>query len=199
MTSNIWKYNSYAGPPRELLQGGTRLLWGPGDRLILFSKLRIYCPIKPLVNFHKTHTHTHTLKKKKKQIKRLWLRLLGPSEIHMPLIGSPGPPQRYRLNPSLIGPVHMYIIIPYYSNRVGNNCVILLSFRRCPAITNYSCGILHIALIWRVAARRTIKWLFCEIGAILSGRFCYWLGVWRISISISIKMLRALGNNSCIW
>ena len=132
-------------------------------------------------------------------IKCLWLRLCVPSEIHMPLIGSPGPPQRYRLNPSLIGPVHMYIIIPYYSNRVGNNCVILLSFRRCPAITNYSCGILHIALIWRVAARRTIKWLFCEIGAILSGRFCYWLGVWRISISISIKMLRALGNNSCIW
>jgi len=30
-----------AGPPREILQGGTRLLWGSGDRLILLSKLRI--------------------------------------------------------------------------------------------------------------------------------------------------------------
>jgi len=30
------------GPPREILQGGTRLLWGPGDRLRLLSKLRIW-------------------------------------------------------------------------------------------------------------------------------------------------------------
>ena len=30
----------YTGPPREILQGETRLLWGPGDRLRLFSKLR---------------------------------------------------------------------------------------------------------------------------------------------------------------
>jgi hypothetical protein len=29
------------GPPREILQDGTRLLWGPGDRLRLLSKLRI--------------------------------------------------------------------------------------------------------------------------------------------------------------
>jgi hypothetical protein len=41
------------GPPREILQGGTRLLWGPGDRLRLPSKLRIWGSIKPLVNFHK--------------------------------------------------------------------------------------------------------------------------------------------------
>jgi hypothetical protein len=34
-------------------QGGTRLLSGPGDRLGLLSKLRIWSPIKPLVNFHK--------------------------------------------------------------------------------------------------------------------------------------------------
>jgi len=30
-----------AGSPREILQGGPKLLWGPGDRLRLFSKLRI--------------------------------------------------------------------------------------------------------------------------------------------------------------
>ena len=42
-----------AGPPREIMQGGTRILWGPGDRLRLISKLRILGSIKPLVNFHK--------------------------------------------------------------------------------------------------------------------------------------------------
>jgi hypothetical protein len=30
-----------SGPPREILQGGTRLLWGSGGRLKLLSKLRI--------------------------------------------------------------------------------------------------------------------------------------------------------------
>jgi hypothetical protein len=40
------------GPPREILQGGTRLLWGPRDRLRFISKLRIWGPIKPLVHFH---------------------------------------------------------------------------------------------------------------------------------------------------
>ena len=34
------------------MQGGTRLRWGPGDRLRLLSKLRVCCPIKPLINFH---------------------------------------------------------------------------------------------------------------------------------------------------
>jgi hypothetical protein len=29
------------GPPREIMQGGTRLLWGPGDRLRPLSKFRI--------------------------------------------------------------------------------------------------------------------------------------------------------------
>jgi hypothetical protein len=41
------------GSPREILQDGTRLLWGHGDRLRLPSKLRIWGSIKPLVNFHK--------------------------------------------------------------------------------------------------------------------------------------------------
>ena len=35
-----------AGPAREILQGGTRLLWGPGDRLRLLSKLGISCKKK---------------------------------------------------------------------------------------------------------------------------------------------------------
>jgi hypothetical protein len=36
---------------QELLQGGTRLLWGSGDMLRLLSKLRIWGPLKPLVTF----------------------------------------------------------------------------------------------------------------------------------------------------
>ena len=44
--------NMYTGSPRASLQVGTRLLWGPGDRLSLISKLRIWGPLKPLVNFH---------------------------------------------------------------------------------------------------------------------------------------------------
>jgi len=39
-----------------MMQGGTRLLWGPEDRLRLFSKLRILYKIKPMVNFHKYFT-----------------------------------------------------------------------------------------------------------------------------------------------
>ena len=42
-----------AGPPREILHGETRLLWGHGDRLMFLSKLRIWGPIKPLVYFRK--------------------------------------------------------------------------------------------------------------------------------------------------
>jgi len=42
---------------------------------------------------------------KKIKIKRQWLRLWGPSEIHGPFLGSPGPGPIYRLNPPLIGPV----------------------------------------------------------------------------------------------
>ena len=38
------------GLPREIVQGGTSLLWGPGDRLRLLSKLRVCCPIKSLIN-----------------------------------------------------------------------------------------------------------------------------------------------------
>ena len=32
----------WAGPPREILQGGIRLHWGPRDRLRLISKFRIW-------------------------------------------------------------------------------------------------------------------------------------------------------------
>jgi hypothetical protein len=41
------------GSPREIVQGGRRLLWGPGERLWFLSKLRIWGPITTLVNFHK--------------------------------------------------------------------------------------------------------------------------------------------------
>ena len=41
---------------------------------------------------------------KKIRIKRLWLRLWGPSEIHGLLHCSQGPGPMYRLNPPLIGP-----------------------------------------------------------------------------------------------
>ena len=41
-----------SGPPREIMQGGTRLLWGPRDRLRFLSKLSIWGPIKQLVYFH---------------------------------------------------------------------------------------------------------------------------------------------------
>ena len=36
-------------------------------------------------------------------MKRPWLRLWCPSEIHMPFLGSPGPGPLHRLNPPLIG------------------------------------------------------------------------------------------------
>ena len=51
--SDLKRRQSSAGLPREMKQGGTRLLLGPGDRLRLLSKLRIWGPIKPLINFHK--------------------------------------------------------------------------------------------------------------------------------------------------
>ena len=44
---------------------------------------------------------------KKIKIKRLWRRLWDPSEIHRPLLGSPGPGPMYRLNPPLTGPDNM--------------------------------------------------------------------------------------------
>jgi hypothetical protein len=40
------------------------------------------------------------------KIKRLWLRLWGPSVNHGPFLGSPGPEPMYRLNPPLIGPAY---------------------------------------------------------------------------------------------
>jgi hypothetical protein len=39
---------SFPGSPREIVQGGTILLWGTWDRLRLLSKLRVCCP-KPLL------------------------------------------------------------------------------------------------------------------------------------------------------
>jgi hypothetical protein len=46
-------YQHRQGLQEKILQGGRRLLWGPGDRLRLPSKLRIWGSIKALVNFHK--------------------------------------------------------------------------------------------------------------------------------------------------
>ena len=46
--------------------------------------------------------------KEKEIIKRLWLILWGPSEIHRPFLVSLGPEQMYRLNLPLIGPVNYY-------------------------------------------------------------------------------------------
>ena len=50
---NLQKILRQSGPPREILQGRTRLLWVSEDGLRLLSNLRIWGPIKPLVNFHK--------------------------------------------------------------------------------------------------------------------------------------------------
>jgi hypothetical protein len=50
----------FAGPPREIVQVGTRLFWGPGDRLRLLSNLRV-CPIKPLTNFHKSQSEFYII------------------------------------------------------------------------------------------------------------------------------------------
>ena len=46
-------FNLTPWPPRKTLQGETRLLWGHRDRLSLLSKLRIWGPLNPLVNFYK--------------------------------------------------------------------------------------------------------------------------------------------------
>ena len=54
MYIHVHSINIYTGHPREILQGRTRLLWSFVDRLKLLSNLRICCPIKPLVNFHKS-------------------------------------------------------------------------------------------------------------------------------------------------
>ena len=51
--SDCRSLSTLPGPLRKILQGRTRLLWDPRDRLRLPSKLRIRGSIKPLVNFHK--------------------------------------------------------------------------------------------------------------------------------------------------
>jgi hypothetical protein len=76
-----------SGPPREILQSGTRLLWGLWDKLRLLSKLRIWGQIKPRVNFQPEIRNLsefymiiflNKLKmKKQNKIKRLWLRQWG--------------------------------------------------------------------------------------------------------------------------
>jgi hypothetical protein len=35
-------HHSHSGPPKGILQGRTRLLWGTGDKLRLLSKFRIW-------------------------------------------------------------------------------------------------------------------------------------------------------------
>ena len=124
--SNKWIYNYLCnqclspGPPIDILQGGKRLLRGLGDRLRLLSKLRIWRPIKPLVNFHMINNQYSEFyviiflnkliivenipKNEQIKIKRLWLRLWGPSVNHGPFLDSQDPEPMYRLNPPLIGP-----------------------------------------------------------------------------------------------
>ena len=49
----VIKYPWSPGPPREILQGGTRLYWGHGNRLRLLSNLRIWGPgYNVNVNYH---------------------------------------------------------------------------------------------------------------------------------------------------
>jgi hypothetical protein len=45
----LWR----AGPPKGIVQGGTRLIRVTGDKLMLIAKFRIWDPIKPLVNFRR--------------------------------------------------------------------------------------------------------------------------------------------------
>jgi hypothetical protein len=56
-------FSGYSGflPSREIVQGVTRLIWGPGDRLRFLSKLRVCCPIKPLINFHKSQSEFYII------------------------------------------------------------------------------------------------------------------------------------------
>jgi hypothetical protein len=50
-----------------------------------------------------TRLHYNIVENKKKKMKKI--QIWGPSEIHRPLIGSPGSGPMYRLNTPLIGPV----------------------------------------------------------------------------------------------
>jgi hypothetical protein len=102
-------YSTQTGPPREILQGRTTL---------------ICCPIKPLVNFHKSlrefyiiiylyklklHVVENTPKNEKNKNKTSMAKASGPSEIHGPLLGSPDTGPMYRLNPPLICPGHNFM------------------------------------------------------------------------------------------
>jgi hypothetical protein len=55
---NIYSFRGY---PREIVQGGTRLLWGIWDRLRLLSKLRVCCPNKPLIKFLKSQSEFYLI------------------------------------------------------------------------------------------------------------------------------------------
>jgi len=61
------------GHPKEILKGGTRLPWGPGNGVRLLSKFKIQ------------------KKREKFKLKRLWLRLWGSSEIHKPILALRAP------------------------------------------------------------------------------------------------------------
>ena len=103
-------YSTQAGPPREILQGGTTL---------------ICCPKKkPLVNVHKSlrefyiiiylnklklHVVENTPKNEKNKNKTSMAKASGPSEIHGPLLGSSGTEPMHRLNPPLICPGHNFM------------------------------------------------------------------------------------------
>jgi len=126
-TSLVAQINGqWPGPPREILQGGTRLFRGTGDRLRLLSKLRIWGPIKSLVNFHMTnnqnsevfsefyiiiflnklniHVVENTPQKWKNLNKTSMAKAMGPFRDSRAPSCSPGPGPMYRLNPPLISP-----------------------------------------------------------------------------------------------
>ena len=80
--------NRSPAPPREILQGGTILLWSPGDRLRLPSKLN-----------NLEIVENTPPKKWKNQNKTSIAKAMGPLEIHRFLLLFPDPGPMYRLNP----------------------------------------------------------------------------------------------------
>ena len=85
----LWKKNyddvPATGPPKEILQGGTILLWD----------LRTGWNFSQNCGFElKIQIDNEQIK-----IKRQWLSPWGTSEIHGPFLGSPGPVPMHRMNP----------------------------------------------------------------------------------------------------
>ena len=108
-----------SGPPREILHGGPRLVWGPGEQTETSLKIedlrsnkttgslpdyKINVADDQQPEFRCLWEFYIFIFLNKLKI-CLWLRLWGSSEIHKPLLCSTGPGLMYRLNPSLIGPV----------------------------------------------------------------------------------------------